>query len=314
MEKDLTSPHVPWRFKFRAFIFRIYAYLKWYMPIWRLVNKKAITLFKNDLPKLSAVQTRVLDDVRKEGVAVTSLSELFPEQTDLLPKLQAFIEKKAERANTNHKKGFLVDYLPEVHDLDFTNPFLDLSISPTILDVVNSYIGMYSVMHYFHIQKTLVADPRNPGFRYSQAWHRDPQEQIQCKVFIYLNDVDENTGPFIYVRGSSRGHKYWRLFPQEPPAGAYPLLEEVESRVPKEDRMPLVGKAGTVVFCDTSGLHRGGYSFEKERKMSTFGYEAKSYRENMLYSFSPKLLAEVEEKYPPQSSFALNKKWMRKAH
>src|SRR5690606_34863119 len=39
---------------------------------------------------------------------------------------------------------------------------------------------------------------------YSQQWHRDYNDQLIMKMFIYLNDVDEGTGPFEYLKGSHK--------------------------------------------------------------------------------------------------------------
>ena len=55
-----------------------------------------------------------------------------------------------------------------------------------------------------------------------------------CKVFIYLSDVDETAGPFIYVKGSAmRGTNpaYRTLFPQKKPLGSYPNAEDVRKEL-----------------------------------------------------------------------------------
>ena len=67
----------------------------------------------------------------------------------------------------------------------------------------------------------------------SQRWHRDPEDRKLCKVFIYLNDVDENAGHFTYVKGSHYLGKWGKLFPQKPPKGFYPPSGAVENIVSK---------------------------------------------------------------------------------
>ena len=42
----------------------------------------------------------------------------------------------------------------------------------------------------------------------SQRWHRDYNDERLVKVFIYLTDVDEDTGPLEYVPGSTLGGEY----------------------------------------------------------------------------------------------------------
>jgi hypothetical protein len=45
----------------------------------------------------------------------------------------------------------------------------------------------------------------------------------------------------------------------------YPPEGAVESRFPPEQRRVCTGKAGTLVFCDTTGFHKGGHATGKGR-------------------------------------------------
>ena len=119
----------------------------------------------------------------------------------------------------------------------------------------------------------------------SQRWHRDPEDKIVVKMFLYLNDVDEKTGPFMYVRGSHHLGKYKNLFPTAPPAGSYPPLGSVEEKISKGDINIKTGRAGTIIFCETSGLHKGGYATEKERLMFTAIYASKVATSPKVYKF-----------------------------
>lgn len=42
------------------------------------------------------------------------------------------------------------------------------------------------------------------------------------------------------------------------------------------------GKAGTLIFCDTAGLHRGGFAVGRERIMSTGFFPSKKWSEPAL--------------------------------
>ena len=48
--------------------------------------------------------------------------------------------------------------------------------------------------------------------------------------------------------------------------------EEVAAAVPAEDRLAMTGPAGTMIFCDTSGFHRGGFAKSKPRVLSIWSY------------------------------------------
>ena len=93
-------------------------------------------------------------------------------------------------------------------------------------------------------------------------------------MFIYINDVDENSGPFMYIPESKYGLKWGGVFKQKPPKGYYPPDGEVEKMVPSEFIEEMTGRAGTIIFCDTSGLHKGGFALQRERIMFTAGYRS----------------------------------------
>jgi hypothetical protein len=79
------------------------------------------------------------------------------------------------------------------------------------------------------------------------------------KTFLYLRDVDVTNGPFCYVPGSHNGGRFKRFYPQQPDAYNYPNDGIVEKRFPANLRQVCTGKAGTLIFCDTTGFHKGGH-------------------------------------------------------
>lgn len=277
--------------------------------MWNYFNRESVEKFRQNPPRLNDVQQRILQDLQSDGIATTTLDELFPGQ-NVLKIFQDYAEKREKDGSINHKKKFLVDYWDECVELDINNPFLKYALNPTILDVANSYMGMWCSLLYFTLQKTI---PVKGDLTNSQNWHRDPQELKVVKVFTYLNDIDENSGPFTYVKKSAPtfDHPYAKLFPQQLPYGSYPGNEKVESTINKEDVRPMTGKAGTVIFCDTNGLHYGGVAKTSPRIMSTFGYSAHTYRENKLYFFDNEFLDSIKS-YPKQSRHALRFEWRQR--
>src|SRR5262249_6503443 len=116
----------------------------------------------------------------------------------------------------------------------------------------------------------------------SQRWHRDPEDQHVLKVFVYFTDVDEEAGPFQYIKGSAEGGRYGGLSPWSKAMSSrlallrrrrlYPSEKWVEKRVDASDVATVTGPAGTVVLCDTSGLHRGGFARSRPRVLSYHTY------------------------------------------
>lgn len=287
-------------------LFKVYARVKYPVSAWKFFNRESVKKFTATPPQLNDVQSRILRDLQKTGIATTTLDELFPGE-EVLKTFQEFAKKREADGTVNTKKKFLVDYWDQVVELDINNPFLKRSLDPTILDITNSYMGMWCALLYFTLQKT---SPIEGDLTNSQNWHRDPQEMKVVKVFTYLNDIDEDSGPFTYVKKSAPtfGHEYAKLFPQKLPYGSYPGNEKLEAAVDAKDIIPMTGKAGSVIFCDTNGLHYGGVATKNYRLMSTFGYSAHTYRENKMYYFDNKFLDSTKD-LSKQSRHALRFEW-----
>jgi ectoine hydroxylase-related dioxygenase (phytanoyl-CoA dioxygenase family) len=103
-------------------------------------------------------------------------------------------------------------------------------------------------------------------------WHRDYNDQHLVKVFTYLVDVDEGTGPLEYVPGSARGGPYAHEWPWEPMGETYPPGEDFDSRIPDSAVRTFTAPAGSMIFANTSGFHRGGFATEKARSLWVFNY------------------------------------------
>jgi len=133
---------------------------------------------------------------------------------------------------------------------------------------VNTYLGLWSRIHYMDTWYTMPVDPNRP-LKASQNWHRDPEDVKQIKAFLYLVDVDESTGPFQYIPGSRRTggpyHHLWRRRSQ-----AYPPAKELEARIPPSKWLTCTGPAGLFILCDTTGIHRGGFATRNARLFSTW--------------------------------------------
>jgi hypothetical protein len=52
----------------------------------------------------------------------------------------------------------------------------------------------------------------------------------------------------------------------------YPPPEEFEQRIPQDAVRTFTGPKGSVIFCDTSGFHRGGYATVKPREVFVYNY------------------------------------------
>lgn len=257
-----------------------------------LSNPASRRLFEADRPSLDAAQREVLDMLQARGIAVLPFTNLFG--ADLWARLQAesrAFEERAEdvlgwraqktkkrvddgaasRTKPAKKKFALVRAVDGGSVLPLDHPWLQLAASRRMLDIVNSYIGMWAKLSYVDEWYTPPggSDAERLG---SQRWHRDYNDRHLVKVFLYLDDVGAGSGPFEYVPGSAPGGPFDAEWPWAPLGDTYPDQEEFARRVPASATMTLTAPAGTLIFCNTSGFHRGGYVTERRRVIAVINY------------------------------------------
>ncbi len=275
-------------------------------PIWyRLLNRESRMAWSRYPYVPDALAQRIIQSLRADGIALAHISE-FAEGENAFARMQEYVSSRlrdpkvsaeadrrrgliAQRLKNPSGKGagkYFKDFWVDLLELDEKgnslfakgNPFLRFLLHDRVLGPVASYLGMAPKLNSFHLRSTLLV-PAGSREYLSQRWHRDPEDKKMMKVFIYMTDVLEpGAGPFVYVRGSHLGGKWRGIFPQRPPAGSYPPAGEVERLVPESDIQTNLAKAGTLIFCDTSGLHRGGYSTTKNRVMFMPGFTSQASR------------------------------------
>ncbi len=252
---------------------RPYYLLRSVRPVWlHLANRGAKKLYEEKRQPLNAVQTRVVRDLKANGIAVTHLDELFPGR-NLLAELRNYAEGLVAQARQREKgKTYLIDLWGRAKTVDLANPFVQVALSPQVVGIANGYMDMFSKFFMYNLNLVIPVGDANPIS--SQRWHRDPEDKKLCKIFIYLNDVDAETGPLSYFPQSHADGKWGMKFPQVAPQGSIDIPEQDVERLAAKDRGIAVatGRAGTVIFGDTAGIHRGGYAKSRERLMFTGGF------------------------------------------
>lgn len=285
-------------------VLHYYFKLRTWYPFWySFLNRRARLLQEHSQDPLNATQQKIVTELDDSGIAATSLDTLFPGKK-MLEKLQKHAQSFPPKEGEQGKKKFLINYWGLHPELDFDNPFLDIALSPDVLGIVNKYMNMYTKLKLVNLARTLPVGENSEAVQ-SQRWHRDPQEKKCVKMFIYLNDIDEEAGPFTYIPESHYHGKWGKLFPQNTPEGSYPEEKDVFEKIPQSAVRDMTGKAGTVIFCDTIGLHRGGYATKKDRLMFTAFYSAPSFTEAKRYSIPNRIISDLG-KLPQVAQYALN--------
>jgi hypothetical protein len=231
-------------------------------------------------PLLSDLQQQIVDSLRRDGIAAVDFRELFDEEVwaeahaDVAPWVEeqtAHLEALGEKPES--KDEFIVRrYMRQKPPIPFTldTPWLRIGVSDAQLGIVNAYRELRTSLFYMDNWFTQPYAGQDERIA-SQRWHRDPEEEHVVKVFLYLSDVDEDAGPFEYLTGSAPGKRYGHLWPWGE-GKVKPTDEEMASAAPAEERVTMTGPAGTMIFCDTSGFHRGGFAKAAPRVLSIWSY------------------------------------------
>lgn len=259
-----------------------------------LSNPESRDRFEASRPELDVRQQEVFGGLEEKGLSIIPLNDFFPDAdedrwSELRSRGDEFVEwveaererRLAKAAKKGKKKGLgKGDYImrllgKDVPTLPADDPWLRLGISDRMLDVVNSYFGLWSKLTYVDLWYT---PPAEPGVERvsSQRWHRDYNDARLVKVFVYLRDVEEDTGPLEFVMGSTPNGEYGNVWPWRPVSNdLYPPQEEFEQRIPKAAQVALTAPEGSMIFCNTSGFHRGGYATgTSPRVMAVYNYSS----------------------------------------
>ncbi|MGE5691683.1 MAG: phytanoyl-CoA dioxygenase family protein [Pseudomonadota bacterium] len=249
-------------------------------------NRASRRRFASATPPLDETQRRIVDALRTEGFAVLPFAELFPDPAvwqRLADDGQRFVDEtvaglEAEAAGGESglrrtSKEFVVRKNAYGDTLALDDPWVSLALAPRMLDLANTYLGLWSKLEYVDLWYTKPADAEAER-RASQRWHRDYNDRHLLKAFIYLSDVDEEAGPFEYVPRSAPGGELGDLWPWRPLGQNYPPQEELAERIAGRTVETFTGPKGTMIFCNTSGFHRGGFATGKPRALATFTYSS----------------------------------------
>lgn len=231
----------------------------------RSVNRAYIREFRRDPPALSGVGQRVVADLRRDGIAQAHISEFA--DPALFDEFSAAFQDLVRAHEAGEKKGLIgkKSYILRLGDatvaLRNDDPTSRLILQPGFAAVAAHYMGMVPRFSGTRLWRTL---PTGDAERVaSQQWHRDYNDGLFTKVFLYLNDVGEEAGPLEYVKGSHRAGPFGKVLRyQYNSQGARDYLTNDDMRPFLRDLEPsmtkAVGKAGTLTFVDTYGFHRGG--------------------------------------------------------
>ncbi len=269
--------------------------------VWKgILNREAIQKFQEHPSRLTEKQREIAERFKRDGYAITNIQELLSEtDKDLFSEIQARFETKMGNATTSRNKVNVKNALTgaETLKLDLKDPFVKLALQETILDIISEYLGMWPILQDITVNQTVVIpDELDPKVAHNAFWHRDSHDLKIPKAFLYVSDVDEDCGPFFFLRGSQRGGPLEKLYGQMRPKGNQPELDGIKVDLPQSEIIQMLGKAGTVIFADVAGLHKGGHSKGKERRTVTLCYYTTGQSHNVKRYELPADMTSLDER------------------
>ena len=248
-----------------------------------LSNRRSRRQFAQDQPPLDDVQRRIVEEVEAQGYSTLPFQELFPDEAHwqeieamrdrFVEETEAGLAAGGEGVRVREGKEFVVRLHSYGVDVGLDDPWFRAASSRRVLDVANAYVRMWSKLEYLDVWYS-VPQPASAERVSSQRWHRDYNDKHLLKAFLYLVDVDEEMGPFQYIPGSQPGGPYADAWGWQPLGQNYPTEEELEQRIPASAAHAFVAPKGTLIFCNTAGFHRGGFSITHPRVLATATYSS----------------------------------------
>jgi hypothetical protein len=245
-----------------------------------LGNRSARKHYASHEPQLDEVQRGIVEALDRDGYATLPLTDLLDEGAWQAVEAQgaAFVSETertiAEGGTGKVRAGkeFVVRaWSFEGVTLGADDAWFAACTSRRLLDVANAYLRLWAKLSYVDLWYT-AQQPATDERVASQNWHVDFDDKHLLKAFVYLSDVGPDHGPFEYVPGSQPGGRHDDVRPWVPMGYGRVEDADVARSVPAEEIATFSGPKGTLILCNTSGLHRGGFATAGPRVLATATY------------------------------------------
>lgn len=150
---------------------------------------------------------------------------------------------------------------------------LRLANSPALLDLARRFIGCTPTISGLSARWSF---PGESSTETVQQFHRDSEDWKAFRVMVYLSDVDDGSGPHVYIP-RTQGDRH----------GSHLKVvcgSEIEQRFGAQRIVRQLGRRGTGFAVDTAGLHKGELPRTAPRLLLSFQY---SILPCYLYEYQP---------------------------
>ncbi len=230
---------------------------------------------------LTAIEKSILNQLRYFGWAKISWDHLFDEiPFDSL--LFQSIKNDFKPLIKARNNLFSIDcpseaqYYISSRDIYSTMPsgnLLQLAFMPSISRIVISYLAnsfLYDAEYWLHFKSNSTVKTS------AQLWHRDPEAKKMLKIFLLMHDVDSSQGPTEIISHSHKTspNKVLSKFQSSKIHISNLDIDKLKNKTELSFEF-MTGTTGTIIFLDTSAIHRGGFC-ENDRLVSYMCFLPKS--------------------------------------
>ena len=189
----------------------------------------------------------LLDDLSKNEVVIRAMEFCHRTASD--------INIKGDEHAKTAKKPFLVNHFFDITQK--TNaPILDLACNAVLLSPISEYIGMIPVLQ----SAQLWYSPNTHFYGRSQMYHMDAEDYRQIKCYIFLDEVDRDSGPLTIIPAAKSRKVYKKLRQKGLTIYRNEKIrdEEIYSATSTTSAVQMIGEPGTVAFVDTCSCYHFG--------------------------------------------------------
>lgn len=231
---------------------------------WSKSIERQQLMFEALLPELKKSDYGITENIKNEGCYLTDLDAFGAPNSS---RCQKEIDIAIAQLKVAKYDSIGTALILRKDLLKYRNILL-WGLNERLLDIVSNCMGIPISLNRLDIRK----DYPDGVIKSIKQWHRDPDDLKIIKVIVYLNDVDEKSGPFEYIPSlltkkieNALGYSIGFLSDKE-----------VASVIPKADWKSCAGKKGTIIFSAVHDvLHRLRPPISSARYSITYTYTSR---------------------------------------
>jgi hypothetical protein len=221
---------------------------------------------KINLLTIEKLPSQILREVKENGYSDLGLAvspEIIERIKSQLTHFPSFDNDKKDRPQVDPRNADATTQLAHFRreDLATISEIASFANDSKILEVTSSYFGVKPTISNINCWWSF---GNRKAAKEAQLFHRDLDDFKFLKLFVYLTDVNDQSGPHVYVKGThtKNGLTDLRRFTDEEVIGTYGESNVITFTKPQ----------GSCFIVDTYGIHKGLLPVDTDRLLLQIQY------------------------------------------